>query len=167
MNLDSMVKQGRLPWRPNALARELDVWHQYETPLTGTFSVGDSVILFTLVMETDSDVSVWAYMELPHDVAQSVGDLSFEGVHDLNQWVEEQFRGHEAVLAFAKEGRLAGRWGRKHVDRDLLTALESFLQDLIHSVDEVEDTSTRIRAKVAGVAAARRELPNRSTLVEA
>ena len=167
VNLDSIVKQGRLPWRPNAQASGLEVWHEYETPLTGTFTMGSSMVLFTLVLETDSEISIWGYVELPEEVSDTIGELSFGDVDALNSWVEDQFSKREAVLAFAKQSRLAGRWGRKVVKDNLLGALESLLEDFINSVDEVRDPTTRIKAKVAGVAAARYELPSRSTLVDA
>jgi hypothetical protein len=166
MNLDSIVKQGRLPWRPNDQVGDLDVWHEYETPLTGVFRMQDRTVLFTMVYEYDHDVSIWAYLELDDDVTRELSEIQFDSVEALTAWVEAQFAGREAVLALARADRIASRWTRQTVRSNLLDATDDFLSAVIKSVDEVRDTATRVRAKLAGVDAAGAELPDRTDLLE-
>ena len=166
MNLDSLVKQGRLPWRPNAQADDLVVFHQYEVPLTGVFWVAEAAVLFTSVLESDRDLSVWAYVELDAKVSKGVSGLEFDSAESLDKWVDAQFSGHEAVLAIVRGDQIGSRWTRQSVDAGLLDATDRFLTAIIQSLDQVEDTATRIRAKIAGLDAARSELPDGLELLE-
>jgi hypothetical protein len=160
MNLDSLVKQGRLPWRPNAQAEELEIFHQYEIPLTGTFRMGDSFVLFTLIMESEEDTSVWAYVELRPEVARTLPGIEFESLDSMDEWVDAQFLGREAVFTIAREDKIGSHWGRQRVEENLLDAAETFLNAVIKSIEDVvSDPGTRVRAKIAGVDAARSELP--------
>ena len=166
VNLDSLVKQGRLPWRPNAQSHRLEVFHQYETPLTGVFWMGQTAVLFTMVFEGDGGLSVWAYVELDEEVAAGLPTLTFESLEALDDWVDGQFQGREAVLAIAGEDKIGSRWTRLHVESGLLEATDAFLTAVIRSLDKVEDTTSRIRAKIAGLDAARSELPESPELLK-
>lgn len=166
MNLDSLVKQGRLPWCPNAQAGRLEVFHRYEIPLTGVFWMGQSAVLFTMTFEGDKDLSVWAYVELDAEVAADLEGLVFESLEALDEWVDAQFIGREAVLAIVRGDKIGNRWTRLLVDSGLLEATDSFLTAIIRSLEKVEDTASRIRAKIAGLDAARSELPDNSELLK-
>lgn len=166
VNLDSLAKRGRLPWRPNDQSKDLEVFHQYEVPLTGVFWMGQSAVLFTMVFEGDGDLSVWAYVELDEEVAAALPVLAFESLEVLDEWVDSQFQGREAVFAIVREDRIGSRWTRIHVESGLLEATDAFLTAVIQSLDLVEDTTRRIRAKMAGLDAARFELPDGSGLLK-
>ncbi|MFF5210303.1 hypothetical protein [Streptosporangium sp. NPDC000396] len=166
VNLDSLVKQGRLPWRPNAQSKDLEVFHQYEIPLTGIFWMGQAAVLFTMAFEGDGDLSVWSYVELDEEVAAGLPALTFESLEMLDDWVDSQFLGREAVFAIVREDRIGSRWTRIHVESGLLEATDAFLTAVIQSLDQVEDTASRIRAKIAGLDAARSELPDSPELLK-
>ena len=166
MNLDSLVKQGRLPWRPNTQSSRLEVFHRYEIPLTGVFWMGQSAVLFTMVFEGDKDLSVWAYAELDAEVAADIEELDFDSLEALDEWVDVQFLGREAVFAIVHEDKIGSRWVRLRVESGLLEATDSFLTAVIQSLEKVEDTTSRIRAKIAGLDAARSELPDNFELLK-
>ncbi|MFF0308674.1 hypothetical protein ACFYSC_14665 [Streptosporangium sp. NPDC004379] len=166
MNLDSLVKGGRLPWRPNARSEGLEVFHRYEIPLTGTFQMDQETVLFTMVFEGDGELSIWAYVKLDEEVVAGLSGLTFESLETLDEWVDDQFLGREAVLAIVREDRIGSRWTRMHVGSGLLEAADAFLTAVIQSLDRVEDTASRIRAKMAGLDAARSELPGGPELLK-
>lgn len=151
MNLDFLVKRGRLPWCPGPMAVDVDVWHEYEIPLIGTFRVNDDLVIFTQVLESPHDLSVWAYACV--DLADN--DVTFDSVEELRRFVEDRFMGREAVLALAKDGRIGDHWTRIDVTEGLVAAVETFLNGVISSV---ADPERRVRAKLAGLEAAESEL---------
>ena len=123
MNLDSLVKQGRLPWRPNSQAARLEVFHKYEVPLIGVFWMEQTAVLFTMVFEGDRNLSVWAYVELDQKVAADLPTLAFDSLETLDDWVDDQFLGREAVLAIAREDKIGSRWTRLHIESGLLASI--------------------------------------------
>ncbi|GAB1821089.1 hypothetical protein [Herbidospora sp. RD11066] len=149
MNLDSVIKRGCLPWRPRQDASDLDVWHEYEIPLTGTFRINGSLIVFTQVLESSQGFSAWAYSCIRED--DLAGLDSFSTVDDLRDYVESLFQGREAVIALAKDDRLIDRWTRREVTEGLVPAVEAFLNDVISSVNRVDDAGVRVRAKLAAL----------------
>lgn len=166
MNLDSLVKQGRPPWRPNTQSSRLEVFHQYEIPLTGIFWMGEAAVLFTMIFEGDGDLSVWAYVELDEEVAAGLPALAFESLEALDEWIDDRFLGREAVFAIVHGDRIGSRWTRLQVQSDLLEATDTFLTAVIQSLDKVEDTASRVRAKIAGLDAAQSELPDSPELLK-
>lgn len=154
MNLDSLIKRGQPPWRPKLEATDLEVWHEYEIPLIGTFRLNEQLVLFTQVMESDRGLSAWAYVCLG---AEDLSGVEFVSIDEMRDFVEAKFLGREAVLALAKDD-LLGQWTRQTVANSLRNALEDFLNGIIKSVNEVPDTERRIRAKFAGLEAAEDEL---------
>ncbi|MFD0885614.1 hypothetical protein ACFQ08_13750 [Streptosporangium algeriense] len=166
MNLDSLVKQGRLPWRPNARSKDLEIFHRYETPLTGVFWMGQEAVLFTMVFEGDGDLSVWAYVKLDEEAAAGLPALTFETLEVLDDWVDGQFLGREAVFAIVQGDRIGSRWTRARVESGLLEATDAFLTAVIRSLPRDEDAANRIRAKTAGLDAARSELSDSSELLK-
>ncbi|WP_405088331.1 hypothetical protein [Microbispora sp. NBC_01389] len=109
MNLDLLVKRGHLPWRPNPGACDVDVWHEYEIPLNGTFRLDDDVIMFTQVLESSHGLSAWAYTCLTPEQVEGTSNAYFESVDELHRFVEDCFSGKEAVLALARDDRTAGQ----------------------------------------------------------
>ncbi|MFE3454570.1 hypothetical protein ACFXJ8_37175 [Nonomuraea sp. NPDC059194] len=155
VNLDSLIKRGLPPWRPRPEASDLDVWHEYEIPLTGTFHLNGDLILFTQVAAATEDRSAWAYVCIDPDDADSV----FPSLDEMDAFVEDRFAGHEVVIALADGDRLLGTWTREIIDSGgLPQALERALNKVIQSVDRVDEQERRIRAKLAGVEAATAEL---------
>ncbi|MFF5109984.1 hypothetical protein [Streptosporangium sp. NPDC000509] len=158
MNLDLMIKRGQFPWRPRPEATELDVWHEYEIPLTGTFRLNDQSVLFTQVLESSHGLSAWAYVCLEPEEADQTSVITFASADEMREFVEATFRGREAVLTLAKDDRIIDQWTRNRVEEDLSATVEEFLNGIIRSVNEVSDPEQRIRAKFAGLEAAGSEL---------
>ncbi|MEU4538573.1 hypothetical protein AB0G15_27370 [Streptosporangium sp. NPDC023825] len=158
MNLDLMIKRGQFPWRPRPEATELDVWHEYEIPLTGTFRLGGQPVLFTQVLESSHGLSAWAYVCLEPEEGDEASMITFASTDEMREFVEAKFRGREAVLTLARDDRIIDQWTRSRVKEDLSSTFEDFLNGIIRSVNEVSDPEQRIRAKFAGLEAAGSEL---------
>ncbi|MER5645569.1 hypothetical protein [Streptosporangium sp. NPDC002524] len=158
MNLDSMIKRGQFPWQPRPEATELDVWHEYEIPLTGTFRLSGHLVLFTQVLESSHGLSAWAYVRLEPEEGDEASTITFASTDEMREFVEDRFQGREVVLTLAKDDRIIDRWTRSRVREDLSSAVEDFLNGIIRSVDEVLDPEQRIRAKFASLEAAGSEL---------
>lgn len=157
MNHDSLVRRGRLPWSPQPSATDLDVWQEYEVPLVGTFSVGDSTVLFTAVSDTSALLSVWAYRALsPAEAAEAV-TLEFDTPEDLRQCVERYFAGHEAIFALAHDLRVR-QWSPLQVEGGLAETATVFLKQVSKAVESRTDSRTRLRAKLAEVSEATSDL---------
>ncbi|MCG5219403.1 hypothetical protein [Streptosporangium sp. KLBMP 9127] len=154
MNLDSLVKRGRLPWRPGSEVYDLDVWHEYEIPLTGTFRVGADLVMFTQVLESSHGLSAWAYVCVRPEESEEFGDVTFGSTDELRGFVEATFLDREAVLTLARDDRIIDRWTRSDVTNGLVPTVEGFLNRIIGSVNDVENTERRVGAKFAGLEAA-------------
>jgi hypothetical protein len=160
MNLDSLIKRNQLPWRPRPEVEDLDVWHEYEIPLVGTFRLRDEIVLFTQVVENShSNFSAWAYVCLNTAESEDFEELSFPNVDELRSFIEGIFADREAVLALAKGDRI-DHWTRKEVRGSLLSAVEEFLNDVIYEAVHrtTRTTEQRVMAKIAGLEAAQSEL---------
>ncbi|MGC5009301.1 hypothetical protein ACLQ2R_00915 [Streptosporangium sp. DT93] len=160
MNLDSLIKRGSLPWRPRPEVVDLDVWHEYEIPLTGTFRVHGDLILFAQVLEGSRGLSAWAYVCLDASEAREVADVTFDSLEHLDSFVEAKFLGREAVLALAMEDRI-DNWTRSEVVGGLLSAVEGFINDVIQdtaTTAKVPDPKQRVLAKIASLEAAKSQL---------
>jgi len=159
MNLDSLIKQGLPPWRPRPEASDLDVWHEYEIPLTGTFQLNQDLILFTQVAAATEERSAWAYVCIDPKDAESVETADFSSLNEMDAFVEARFAGHEVMIALADGDKLLDLRTRETIDAGgLPQALESALNKVIQSVNHVDEQERRIRAKLAGVEAASAEL---------
>lgn len=154
MNLDSVIKRGRLPWRPRPEAGELEVWHEYEIPLTGVFRLHGHHVMFTQVMESAKGLSAWAYACLSESEAEELSSVTFSSLDEMRDFVESVFQGREAVLALAKDDRIIDQWTRVSVQNGLRGALEEFINGIIKSVNKMTDRDRRLRAKFAGLEAA-------------
>jgi hypothetical protein len=103
MNLDAVVTKGRLPWKPSPDAGDLAIWHQYEHPLSGTFTSMAGTVLFAALDGVESDVSVWAYACLEQDEARRLADVSFGSREDLREFIDAALASHRLVLALAND----------------------------------------------------------------
>ncbi|MDA0633304.1 hypothetical protein OUY22_07715 [Nonomuraea sp. MCN248] len=159
MNLDYLIKRGLPPWRPRPEASDLDVWHEYEIPLTGTFHLNGDLILFTQVAAATEERSAWAYVCIDPVDADSVENAVFASLDEMDAFVEDRFAGREVVIALADSDELIGLWTREIINSGgLPQALESALNTVIKSVNSVDGQERRIRVKLAGVEAAKAEL---------
>lgn len=158
MNLDSLVERGRLPWRPNDRACDLNVWHEYETPLVGTFDVEGRKVLFFMVLESEGGLSVWAYKVLTAEQAEKFARPRFRSISALRECVDFLFSGSEIVLTIARNDRIGRNYAVHTVESNLLDAVDWFLNGVIDTVREVPNVETRVLAKLAGVDAASVEL---------
>lgn len=141
-------ERGRLPWSPNPAVTDLDVWHEYEVPLVGTFRMDDQTVLFALVGDPNDDLTVWAYRCLSPEEAAAADDLAFESVGELGEHVERMFAHREAVLALAGD-LLIREWTPAQVEDGLLPAALVFLKELVRAT--TLDPLTAFRGAVAEV----------------
>ena len=102
-NHDELIQRGCLPWSPRPATTNLDVWHEYEIPLAGTFRLDDQLVLFTVVGDPSADLTVWAYRYLSADEAASVEEATFASVDELRERVQSLFASHKAVFALAND----------------------------------------------------------------
>ena len=140
MNLDNLVKRGYRPWLPSSAASDIDVWHEYEVPLVGTFDNGGDTVLFALVGDADPDrqVSVWAYTVIGADEAQ---DATFDSSIELTDWVRDRFTLTQVLYAVALDFEILNWSEATKVDNIHEGAVE-FIGHLLQTPD-VRDELTR------------------------
>jgi hypothetical protein len=156
MNLDALLKAGCVPWSPNSSASDLDVWHQYDHPLAGTFSFHGMTMFFTIVVEFES-ASVWAYTCLSPEEAQGLADLEFESVPDLRAFIEKQLAGRKIAFALAYDLRIRN-WSVTDQKSPLNELGIAFLNQVLDGLKNQRDSGTMLRAKLAQVDVASMEL---------
>ena len=101
MNLDTLVRVGMPPWRPTPAAQIIDIWDKYDFPSCGTYSLGEDVIVFT-VITTAGSRSLWAYVPVPPEAREAVTRADFDTEAEFDAWLEFWFAGHEVVFAAAE-----------------------------------------------------------------
>ncbi|GAA0968365.1 hypothetical protein GCM10009555_013620 [Acrocarpospora macrocephala] len=148
MNLDALVKRGRLPWSPSAQALDLDVWHQYEVPLAGTFVWDGQTVLFTVVGDASEPLSIWAYVSLSENEAEGLQDLEFDTDDELRDFVTGKFSRRNVVLALAYDLSLS-EWSPVELEGDLLHGAVKFIQDVVKAHNPNGDPGTELRAGLA------------------
>jgi len=158
MNHDAVVCRGQRPWSPNPQADGLDVWNQFDHPLTGTFLSDGEPVLFTIVGGLDARITVWAYTCLTQREAQKLAAREFDSVNDLREFVEKFFKDRRIVLALADDLRIR-YWGPADSPKGALydRAID-FLNGVLNAVMNQADASTMFRAKLAQVDVATAEL---------
>lgn len=156
MNLDALVAQGRLPWSPHPDAGDLDIWHQYDFPRTGTLNVKGTTVLFTLVGGSES-LSVWAYASLDSDDAAAVADPIFESLEEMRRFVEQAFSGRRLALALADD-LLITSWSVTEDDGELYEVATTFLEQVLAQSRSRLDSGAKFRTTLAQVDVATHEL---------
>lgn len=116
--LDTLVKRGRLPWSPSPQAQGLDVWHQYEIPLVGTFVWNGQTVLFAVVGDASEPVSIWVYVVLTKNEVKDIQGLEFSTVDKLWSFVAGKFSQRNILLALARDLSL-GEWWPMELRADL------------------------------------------------
>lgn len=157
MNLDAVVTKGRLPWRPCPDAQDLNVWHQYEHPLIGTFSTKAGRVVFTAVGGIETDASVWAYACLEPDEARGLDGIEFDSLADLRHFTDEIFASHRLVLALADD-LLITSWAVADETGPLYEVATKFLERVLAQLRSRQDPGARFQATLAEVDAATHEL---------
>jgi hypothetical protein len=102
MNLDTLVSTGQRPWRPTAAADDVEVWNKFDFPTSGTFRLGDDMVVFTLITTAGSQ-SLWAYVPVAAGDQKSVTDARFDSDAEFDAFVATCFAGREAVFAVAQD----------------------------------------------------------------
>jgi hypothetical protein len=102
VNLDALVSAGQRPWRPSADARDVDVWDRFDFPTSGTYRLGDNLIIFTLIT-TAGARSLWAYVPVPPELEDSVGQARFDSDAEFSAFVARCFAGRYAIFAAAQD----------------------------------------------------------------
>lgn len=156
MNLDGVVTKGRLPWRPSPDAQDLDVWHQYEHPLIGTFAAKAGRVIFTAVGGIETDVSVWAYACLEPDEARGLDEIEFDSLADLRAFIDETFASRRLVLALADD-LLITSWAVADEIGPLYEVATRFLEQVLAQLRSRQDPPSRFQAILAQVDAATHE----------
>jgi hypothetical protein len=102
VNLDTLVSAGQPPWHPVPEAEIIDIWDKYDFPLHGIYSLGDDLIVFT-VITTAGSRSLWAYVPVPAEEREAVTRARFGTEAEFDAWLESLFAGHEVVFAAAED----------------------------------------------------------------
>ncbi|MGH3280778.1 MAG: hypothetical protein ACRDNW_16795 [Trebonia sp.] len=152
MNLDAVVTKGRLPWKPCPDVSDLAVWHQYEHPLSGTFTTKAGTVLFAVVDGVESDVSVWAYACLERDEAQELVDVTFESREDLRDFVDATLSSHRLVLALASD-LLITEWSVADRIGPIYEVTADFLKHVLAERLRHKDPRAKVHAQLAWVSA--------------
>lgn len=152
MNLDALVTRGRLPWKPCADASDLAVWHQYEHPLSGTFTTKAGTVLFAAVDGVESDVSFWAYACLEQDEAQELVGVTFESREDLRDFIDATLSSHQLVLALANDLVITD-WSVADRIGPLYEVAAEFLEHVLAEKLRRQDPRAKVHAQLAWVSA--------------
>ena len=138
MNFDSMFTEGRLAWSPCASSTDLDTWLEHEIPFVGTFELGRSRILFTVVGEIDSSMrtGVWAYTTLREDPPDTFADIS-----EMKQWVESRFENSKAIFAVTRDLRIS-HYSELATVESIFDGASAFLETILQA-----DSNPRNRAR--------------------
>jgi len=158
MNLDALVKADNLPWSPNPAVTDLDVWHQYEHPMVGTFRSHDEPVFFTTIGEY-GDNSVWAYVCLTEQEAKDFAQAEFESPEAMREFAEELLRGRKTLFALADD-LLIRNWSVLGEDEQgsLDDLALVFLNRVLEGLKSHTNSATMLRAKLAQVDVASAEL---------
>jgi hypothetical protein len=137
MNLDTLVRVGAPPWQPALEAGDVEVWRQYDAPLVGTYKLGGHLVLFTVIGDTSTSLSVWAYVPVEPANEAAIAEAEFASDAEMREFVEEMFAGREAVFALARDMRI-WNWVRKDAPADggLLPAATDAISDILKSISQ-------------------------------
>jgi len=102
MNLDTLVRAGQPPWQPVPAAEDVDVWDKYDFPICGTYRLGETLVIFTLIT-TAGTRSLWAYVPVPHGSEKDVAEAWFDTEAEFDEFLGRCFAGHRAVFAAAED----------------------------------------------------------------
>ncbi len=151
MNLDTLVKQGCMPWTPAPGVHGVDIWHEYDIPTIGTFrtSEGNSV-LFTLVGEPDDRLTVWAYKSLSSEDAAKQEREPYDSTTDLDESVGKMFVGRHTIFALADDLKII-HWTPTEVGAGVLESATEFLRGVRSSLASTSAPDAKFRAELAGV----------------
>lgn len=156
MNLDALVRAGNRPWVPAGDARDLDVWHEYDVPTAGIFTLHADRVLFTVLGSPDDRITVWAYTDLAEADAKELADQRFSSADEMARAIESRFIGRRAVFASADNLRI-WHWGTLEVKKDLVVSATEFLRGVREALESKQAPVDEFQVKLAGVAAAKRE----------
>jgi hypothetical protein len=102
MNIDTLVSAGFPPWLPSHEARELDIWDKYDFPLHGTFRLGDTLVVFTLITIA-GDRSLWAYAPVPVEDEEKVLEAQPGSEEEFEEFLRQRFQGQVVLFAAADD----------------------------------------------------------------
>jgi hypothetical protein len=156
MNHDALVQRGRLAWSPNTRTHDLDVWHQYDNPLAGTFVSDGRSVFFLKIIGTEV-ASVWAYACLTGPETEEARSAEFSSVEDLRRYAVGLLTSRKIVLALA-EDLLTGHWSVTDEAGPLDDLATTFLNHVLETLSPPSDSRTMLRAKLAQVAEATAEM---------
>ncbi len=160
MNLDALVRQGALPWEPSPDASGLVVWHEYDVPTAGLFSMGMTRVLFTIWGAPDERLTVWAYTCLTEHDVKELSHVDISSIGDLRAMVDGEFAGRQAVLAIADNLRI-WRWNSLDVKpgpEGLAGTVVEFLGQVRQALESQKGPDAEAQVKLAGIEAAKDEL---------
>lgn len=153
MNLDKLVRTGAPPWQPALDAGDVEVWRQYDAPLVGTYKLDGHLVLFTVIGDTSTSLSVWAFVPVEPANEAAVAEAEFASDAQMREFVEGMFAGREAVFALARDMKI-WKWVRKEAPADggLLPAATDAISDILKSINQqphAPSPAVLFRAKLA------------------
>jgi hypothetical protein len=98
------VTVGCRPWAPSPDAEDMDVWHEWDIPLAGTFRLGEDLVQFRIVDDeplwSDVGPSLWQYAVIPAERAPA-DDQLFESARAMLACMDSMIEGQGRVIAQA------------------------------------------------------------------
>jgi hypothetical protein len=131
MNLDSIVSLGTRPWLPSSDATGLDIWHEDDVPVVGTFDLGDVHVLFSIVGSAESTLTTWGYVVLEAAEFESLSEKVYDTPVELDEDVKAHFANRRLVFAIANHYVIEA-WGpTEEASVGLLAGATTFLNDYV------------------------------------
>lgn len=145
MNFDSIVAADARPWLPAPDASNLDVWHEDDVPVLGTFDLPDGHVLFTLVGAADKAVTTWAYLPLEVSEYKELQETVYDSVLKMNEDVHRRFEARHCVFAVARDFSISSWTPTDEPVKSVLQGATEFMQDYVALVSgEVELLNRRL-----------------------
>lgn len=106
MYVGDVIQSGRQPWQPHFDATNLDVWHHYDVPLVGTFSLIDKTVIFAALNSSDPELMFWCYTFLTTEEARVLIGKGFESVEELYDLLNTLFFQRQTTMAVTQDLRI-------------------------------------------------------------
>jgi hypothetical protein len=153
MNLDAVVRRGRLAWLPSEDAEELDHWHFWNHPLIGTFTSKAGTVLYQIVDGVEERMSVWAYAGLEPEEARKLAGVTFGSQEDMNALLDEVFASHRLVLALTDDSYVT-HWSVADRTGPLYEIAAEFLEHVLaEKLRDKESARAKVHEQLAWVSA--------------
>lgn len=107
---DQLIQSGGQPWEPCADITDLDIWHQYDVPLVGTFRFRGNPMMFAALNPADPKLTFWCYIELSAADLALIPD-TWDSVEDMYSLLSYLYKNRTIGFAVAENDPLrVKRW---------------------------------------------------------